>query len=485
MKILLVEDSQLSRRSLAGFLKMLGHVIVESDDGVTALEKLKEEKFHMVLSDIKMPRMDGIELLKNIKKTDAVKDTLVVLFTGFGEVNSAVEALRNGAYDYLLKPINVEELAHLTKKASEFLALKEDNIQLKENFQNKVKEATKEISEELSHIKAAYAKQMGTAGIGIFSEASRRIFQTAREFHNNRDLTVLIEGETGTGKEVVARYIHYGDGGITSPFIAINCAAISPGLFESELFGYEAGAFTGGNPKGQKGKLELAKGGTLFLDEISEMASEHQAKLLRVIQEREFYRVGGVRKIDVDVRIICATNQNLKKCVAEGSFRQDLYFRLNVGQIYLPPLQDRPEEIIPLANMFLKEIHHTKKTPPEIITPEAEKALLKHDWPGNIRELKNAMERVSLLCNEAEMKAGHLDFLSAGGAFNIPSPYSAGKAAADLFELPSQGLDLNKWIIKLVKLTLDKFNWNKTDTAQYLGISRSVLYTYLKHIENN
>jgi DNA-binding NtrC family response regulator len=483
MIILLVDDEKDIRNSLADFLTRLGHQVLEASNGKEALDILQKEKVHMGLSDIRMPVMDGHELLSRIKSSPEIKDVVVILFTGFGEIKEAVEAMRNGAYDYLIKPINVKELAITIDRISEYLALKQEHRQLTRNFQSRLNEATRDIQKELNEVKKAYAREVGLSEIGIFSDKLRQVFRTAKRLHRNRDIPVLIEGETGTGKELIARYIHYGDGEITTPFVAINCAAISSGLFESELFGYEAGAFTGARPKGQKGKIELAEAGTIFLDEIAEMAPDHQAKILRVIQEREYYRVGGLKKQIADVRIICATNRDLRQVVSEGSFRQDLFYRLNVGHIRVPSLRERKEEILPLARMILIELYEQKKTRFRSINPKAAKTLEEYDWPGNIRELQSVIGRITLLWDETEIKPQHLDFLNQDRGFFLKPAGERGPVSIEDITLPEEGLDLEKWTLEIVKKSLDKHFWNKTETAKYLGLTRGVLYTYLRYLE--
>jgi len=270
----------------------------------------------------------------------------------------------------------VNELDILLKRLDEFLSLKERNKKLTESFDKEVKKVTKNIQSQLIAVRKAFAREIGTVEIGIYSKSMKEVFKTAEKLHQSPKIPVLIEGETGTGKELVAHYIHYGQGDITTPFIGLNCAAISSNLFESELFGYEAGAFTGGNPKGQKGKLELAENGTIFLDEITEMPIVHQAKLLRVIQEREYYKVGGLKGMNAEARFICATNQDPQKMVQKGTFRQDLFYRLNVGYIRIPPLRERKEAIVPLARLFLEQFKQQKKTRFESIDKNAIQMLI-------------------------------------------------------------------------------------------------------------
>ena len=315
--------------------------------------------------------------------------------------------------------------------------------------------------------------------IGIFSHKTREIQEIAVKFHEDRQLPVLIEGETGTGKEIVAHMIHYGKNGDSgSPFIPINCTAISTGLFESELFGYEEGAFTGAKRKGAFGKLELAQKGTLFLDEIGDLPLDVQPKLLRVLEEREFFRVGGLKKIKLDIRIICASNRELEKRVKEGTFRQDLYYRLNVGHIRIPPLRERKEEIVPLAKMFLETIARQKGKPCRILHPTAARILNNYDWPGNIRELQNVIERIVLLNNSPYVLPKHLSCL-------VPNPMDLEGHDSYVLQpgkivLPPESLDLCRLESEIVRKALEKFNGNKTHTAAYLGITRSALRSKLK-----
>ena len=485
MNILLVDDEHESRACLAKFLRELGHRVVECADGGDALETFSAHEFHLVLSDIRMPRVSGIELLRKIRSLPVGQEVDIILFTGYGDMQSAIEALRAGAYDYLLKPINIEELVKVTERVAEHQALRRENEVLTGRFAEAVKAATEETRQELSRLKKAYCQIIGLGRIGVFSEVMKKVFQQAQRLHADRSVPVLIEGETGTGKEVVARYLHYGEADFTGPFVDLNCAVLAPSMFESELFGYEAGTFTGGLPKGKKGKLDIANGGTLFLDEITEMPVDLQAKLLRVIQEKEFYRVGGLKKIKTDVRIICATNADLEKKVAEGAFRQDLYYRLNAGRIYLPPLRQRPEEILPLAGMFLGEFARDKGKRFEAISKEAADMLLSYHWPGNVRELKNVIEWVVLIWDDSEVKPFHLGILQKAKANVAPAETtSAGIIDCNNFSLPSGSLPIEEYTNNIIRKALQMHNGNKTETAKYLGISRRSLYCRLKHLRD-
>ncbi|MFC1725889.1 sigma-54-dependent transcriptional regulator, partial [candidate division KSB1 bacterium] len=424
-----------------------------------------------------------IELLRQIKKSKDLKDIIVVLVTGQGNIKGAIESMRIGAYDYLLKPINVKELALIIEKIDEYITLKKEHMLLTKNFKMQLDEATKEIKKEHTDLKKAFIREIGLDKIGIFSNKLSEAFNAAQRLHNNPDIPVLIEGETGTGKEVIARFIHYGKGDITKPFIGVNCAAISPTLFESELFGYEAGAFTGGNPKGQKGKLEMAEEGTLFLDEILELPINFQAKILRVLQEREYYRIGGLKKYPLKCRMICATNKNVKDCLKDNSFREDLYFRLSVGHIIIPPLRERKEEIFPLVEMFLHQLREQNKTNFIKVSNKAKKILEEYSWPGNIREIKNTIERISLHWNDNLIKPEHLEFILYDyHHFSRNSKISNVLSISD-FNLPENGLDLNKLNLEIVRKALIMTKWNQSKTMNFLGLSRSVIRTYIKNLK--
>jgi len=482
MRIVLVDDDKAIRESLFGFLTKYNHQVYKYDNGGTAFDDLHKRKPHLVMTDLKMPEMDGMQLLKKIKSSPKLKDTIVILFTGYGDIKNAVEAMKNGAYDYLQKPINIDELVLVLNRINEFLSLKEKNIQLTRNFEEKLNKATGEIKNELQEIRKAYAKEIGIDNIGIFSDKMRSVFKTAKKLHKNRNIAVFIEGETGTGKELIARYIHYGNGEIIAPFVALNCAAISPTLFESELFGYESGAFTGGSKYGQIGKIELAKGGSIFLDEISEINTEYQAKLLRVIQEKEYYRVGGLKKHHADVRFICSSNRDIEKLVDEGSFRKDLYYRLNVGRIKIPPLRERPEEILPLSKMFLKQLKMENRTSFENINKKTVEMLQEYSWPGNVRELKNIIDRASILSEDNELQPKHIKFMLTGLNNNEKKKIIKPKSKYDII-FNEKGVNLDDFILDIVSEAYKRNNNVKTETAKYLGISVRVLHTYLKRLK--
>jgi len=483
VNILLVDDDTRSRAGVAKFLWEMGHHVTECCDGEEAYAAYTAGAYPMVLSDIKMPRMSGIELLSRIAVLPGKKAD-VVLFTGHGDMGTAIQALRAGAYDYLLKPINVEELAAITDRIAEHQSLLSENKVLTERFSDEVKAATEETRQELSRLRRTLSQVAGLENIKFFSKQMQNIVQQAQKYHTNRSIPVLIEGETGVGKEIIARIIHYGDMAEEkkeqTPFVDVNCAAITGNLFESELFGYDPGAFTGSLTKGQKGKLDMAQGGTLLLDEVGEIPLELQGKLLRVIQEKEFYRVGGLKKIHTDVRIVCATNANLEERVEQGTFRKDLYFRLKVGHVLIPPLRERREDIIPLTEMFLRQFAGKKADRFRQISDGAADILLTHDWPGNVRELRNTMEWVSFMYDDAELKPIHLVNLQKNSQSALNVPDNVQTVTLEHFSLPADGFSLEEYNDWIIQQAIEACQGNKTVAAMRLGISRRALYSRLK-----
>lgn len=486
MDILLVDDDRHSREAVAWFLREQDHAVTECDNAKEALAKWKLGDYPFVLSDIQMPGMSGIELAQAISTQPDSWRTDVVLFTGYGDMKTAVAALRAGAYDYLLKPVDAQELASIAQRVSEHQALLRENKELTENFDAKLQSATQNTELELNRMRKMVAESI-IGNVGVFSPGMQQVVDLAQRFHTDRALTVLIQGETGTGKEVIARIIHYGSHLKTSagPLVEVNCAAIPHNLFESELFGYEGGAFSGSLSRGQKGKLDAAVGGTLFLDEIGEMPPEMQAKLLRVLESREYYRVGGLKKIKADVRVICATNVELEKKMEEGTFRRDLYFRLKVGHIVIPPLRERREEIVPLAEMFLREFAHAKRRRFAEIDLEARQLLSHYDWPGNVRELRNAMEWVVFMYDEPELKAIHLAKVVANTpALQTPEKKPDGKERQFVLPMPEEGLSIKEYNDLVIKAVLEAHNGNQTATAKYLDMSLRALCYRLEQMRS-
>ena len=486
MNILLVDDDTGSRTSVGKFLRRHGHEITECSNGEEALAAFLAGSFPMILTDIRMPAMSGIDLLKHIKDMPCGTYTDIVLFTGHGSMESAIEALRMGAFDYLLKPINIQELSIIIEKVAEHQGLLRENRRLTDHFDQEVQAATLETTKENSRLRMLAAKAEGIGEIGLFGTVMQNIYAQALMYHRDRSIPVLIQGETGTGKEMIAKLIHYAEfEEAAAPFVDINCAALTPSLFESELFGYEAGSFTGSLAKGQKGKLDLAAGGTLFLDEIGEMPLEMQAKLLRVLQEKEYYRVGGLKKIKSDVRIVCATNRNLSQAVAAGTFRRDLYYRLNVGQIFIPPLREQSNSIVPLAEMFLHRFAKQKGKRFRSVSSEAVQILLHHSWPGNIRELQNVVEWSVFMFDDTELRAKHLKITASNEPLRSGTQTNTLIPDAPVF-LPSRPFKLDDYVDQIIVAALEMHNGNKSAAASYLGLSRrSLSYRLEKLMQDN
>jgi two-component system response regulator HydG len=442
-RILIVDDQEMMRDSLAATLARDGHEIVAASDGPTAVARLSSPgKFDLLISDLKMPKMTGMELLAETKRIRP--DTPVVLMTAFATVATAVEAMKLGAYDYIQKPFDGEEIKLLVDRTLEHSRL------LKEN------QALRSMAET-----TAPRPLVGTSA--VMAEVKSKIELVARS-----SATVMIRGESGTGKEVVARAIHTASARRDRPMLAVNCAALSEHLLESELFGHEKGAFTGAD-RLRRGRFELADGGTLLLDEISEIAPSLQAKLLRVLQESTFERVGSSISQQVDVRVIATTNRDLEKCVAEGRFRQDLFYRLNVVPIDLPPLRNRAEDVPELCRHFLHAIARRENSAFRHIESEALRMLQRYQWPGNVRELQNIIERAHVLETQpGVVRATTLEPW-------VQSSTLGAAATADLAGKPLA--DIEKQVILS---TLQQFKGHRLKTAGALGIGVRTLGMKLK-----
>ncbi len=372
--ILLVDDEANMRHMLAALLAKHGYIVAQAADGTAALEMITEQDFDYVLSDVRMPAMDGLELLERIGEKGSL--ATVIMMSAYGTAELAIEAMKKGAYDYISKPFQLDEVLLVLRKAQERERLRQENQRLKEELQ------------------ALGGKTAFSGMIGV-SAPMRGVFQLATKVAKF-NATVLITGESGTGKELVARGIHRLGKGDGKPFIAVNCGGVPLDLLESEFFGYAKGAFTGAD-RDKKGLFESADGGTLFLDEIGEMPLDLQVKLLRVLQEGEVRRVGAVQGRKVRVRILAATNRDLTQLIEQGLFREDLFYRLNVFTIHIPPLREHPEDILPLCAHFLNQLGENMGKRGMRLAPGAQTRLLAHTWPGNVRELKSALERALIL----------------------------------------------------------------------------------------
>lgn len=472
MKILVVDDDRSSLDAVSKFLRNpLGYEVNKSSDCRTAFEIYKQEEHSLVISDIKMPGFNGLDLLRMIKKHPSGKNTDVILMTGFGDLKTCMEAIREGASDYLLKPIYVNQLEIVLERIKQKRKLEREFDDLRHEYDKSLKIAD-EYSSEISKWKQLYSDMIENEKIGIFSSKMSNIVDLALKYHESREVPFLIEGDTGTGKEIIANLIHSGGKSSTRAFIDINCAAISPNLFESELFGYEKGAFTGAREKGNIGKLELAQGGTIFLDEIGELPYNLQSKLLRTIQQKEIYRVGGNKKIKLDVRFIFATNKSLKDKVQTGKFREDLYYRINSGYIYIPPLRERKAEIAPLTKLFLERASKRLGKSFTSISREALFALENYDFPGNVRELKNIIERICILYDEPVLKTEHLGFMD----------ISLVVENKDSLKI---NLDKDSYPLKDIEYTianevLNKFDGNVSRSAKFLNVAWATLVKIAK-----
>lgn len=474
MRILVVDDDSVSRNAVHDFLELgLGHEVLDAESGSEALQVLHESQVDAVITDVRMSDMDGLTLLKKIRADQKLTRLAVVLMTGFADVDSAIDAVRHGAFDYLRKPIESPVLTGVIERLEHHLDERESVEQAD------VKEMLESSSEGDNNYLYIDIPDYGT--LGVFSYRMREIYSNVLRMQEDPLFPVLIEGETGTGKEGIARLVHHGKGRNPAPFISINCPAIAPNLFEAELFGYEEGAFTGASRKGRKGKLEMAQGGTLFLDEIGDLPLDLQPKLLRVLQEREIYRVGGDKLIPLSVRIIAATNSNLEEMVTAGKFRQDLYYRLNLGRVKLLPLREMKSSILPMAYMFLRRFAIEKNRSFRFISPEASEMLQGHNWPGNVRELLNAMERVVLLHDDDVVRPEYISQI--GG---IPQSFKSGSQGG--FRIEDIRLPEDEFLLRdveriIIEKAFRKFEGNKSKIARYLGISRNTLMKRVEELD--
>ncbi|HXT64070.1 MAG TPA: sigma-54 dependent transcriptional regulator [Pyrinomonadaceae bacterium] len=450
-RLLIAEDEANLRLVLQKELQRLGYRVHVAPDGEAALRKLEESNVDVLLCDINMPRMDGMELLRRVHERPNPPE--VIMLTGQGTIETAVEAMRTGAYDYLTKPYSISELDVRVRQAAEKRNLRVDNQRLRAQIERK-----STLPDIIGESKA-------------MNEAIRLVERVAPS-----DASVLITGESGTGKELIAQAIHRLSNRASGSFIDLNCAAFQESLLESELFGYEAGAFSGAKAR-KLGLIELADGGTLFLDEVTELPATLQAKLLRAIETRTFFRVGGVRKVEVNVRIVAATNRNLDSVVNNGSFRADLLYRINSFQIHLSPLRERPEDIDPLTQYILKQL--AGSTAPEV-GPEVMDKLREYTWPGNVRQLRNCLERAVLLANDGRITISELPPEVSGGMNGASSFVSmSGTAVTDDSSgaAPVALRDVEK---QQIINALEQTGWHRGKTAALLGISPSTLYRRLR-----
>jgi DNA-binding NtrC family response regulator len=430
LTVLVVDDEKNTREGLGRALRR-DYEVVLAESAAAAIQTLGERPVDVMLSDVRMPGMDGLGLLREARRLHP--DLVVIMLTAYGSVETAVEAMKVGAADFLTKPVNLDHLDITISKAVRQRALESENRALKSRLDSK----------------------FGLENIVGSSPAMERLFDIVRQAAPTQ-ATVLIEGASGTGKELVAQAIHRLSARAAGPFVAVHCAALSSSLLESELFGHEKGAFTGAVVQ-RKGRFEMAHGGTLFLDEISEIEPSVQVKLLRVLEERRFERVGGVDTVDVDIRIIAATNRDLRKYVEEGKFREDLFYRLDVVEIKMPPLKERGGDIALLCNRFMKEFAEVNARPVSRFAPEAAAILQAYSWPGNVRELRNVIARACLLASQARIEPADLA-LPAPGRSHLPA---SSQAEPDR---------------ERISAALTHADGNISQAAAELGLSRQALY---------
>ena len=441
--ILIVDDDGVMQETLSGVLRKRGYETFSVGSGNEALSMIKKNIIDLILLDMKLPDIDGLEVLKKIKEFDT--EILVIMMTAFSDVQTAVSAMKSGAYDYINKPFELDELKLLIDKGLETKSLINEvrrlHRQQKENYQN-------------SHIYGVspqihYVKEL----IGMISKTHKT--------------SVLIQGESGTGKELAANAIHYNSHRSDKPLMKINCSAIPDSLLESELFGYEKGAFTDAKNT-KKGLFELADGGTVFLDEIGDMNPFLQSKILRVLESQTFMRVGGEREIKVEIRIVAATNKDLEAMVKEGFFRKDLYYRLKVMVVEMPPLRDRLEDILLLSNLFIEENNKEYTKNIKGFSEEAKKLMTQYSWPGNVRELRNVIERAMILTDQEVITPKHLPFeLKQSEKTLGDTEFQISEVTSDMSLENMEKLHLSK--------VLKRLEWNKSKASKILGISRATL----------
>jgi two-component system NtrC family response regulator len=442
-RILVVDDEQHIRWVISRALKKDGYEVLEAENGEDCLKGLEKFCPHLVILDLKMPGMDGMELLERAKKSN--KDLPVLMITAHGTIETAIQAMKAGAYDYITKPFDIDQLKLQVARALNMSSLV-----------NEVKYLRDQLDSSFPDIMPCTENPKMLQIYNMVDKVA------------DTEAGILLTGESGTGKEVIARLIHSKSSRRQKPFVSVNCAALPESLLESELFGYEKGAFTGAVAR-KPGRFEQAEGGTLLLDEIGELAPSMQAKLLRAIQDKAFERLGGTATLRVDVRLIAATNENLQRAIEKGNFREDLFYRLNVININIPPLRERKEDIPHLVKQFVAKYHQGSKRIE--VAPETYEALLGYDWPGNIRELENCIERALIICDRSLILPEHLPFV-------VNSTAGAQRGAA--LHFPDEGIDLEQTEKQLIRIALQKSGGNQTRAAKLLGITRSALIYRMK-----
>ncbi|MFQ5864390.1 MAG: sigma-54-dependent transcriptional regulator [bacterium] len=441
--ILVIDDEPKMCKVLKFALEPEGYAVTTAESAETGLERFSQKSFDLVVTDLRMPGKDGLFVLENVKKQSP--QTEVIMMTAYATAQNAVEAMKKGAYDYIIKPFEMDELKLKVKHIIEKRQLAQENVQLKRELKDK------------------YSLENMVGQSGVMQEVYKMVEKVAPT-----DATVLIGGESGTGKELVAQAIHFLSPRSSEPFVAVNCGALPESLLESELFGHEKGAFTGAD-KMKVGRFELAGEGTIFLDEIGDISPSTQIKLLRVLQNHQIERVGGTQTIHIKARTIAATNRDLEKALKAGNFREDLYYRINVFPIYLPPLRDRKEDIPELVSHFLKKFGKQETN----IESTALELLMKYRWPGNVRELENVLERALIMSGIGVIRDEDLPQYIKDVSVSGPGT---------LIEIPKEGISLEEMEKKLIKNALNKAGGNKSKAAKLLGITRRKLYSMMERL---
>jgi len=443
-QILVVDDEEVMCESLAAWLREDGYHVDTASSGRDAVEKARAKDYAIYFVDLKMPGgMDGIETMMQVRRLHP--EASIIIITAYATVDTAITAIKEGAQEYIVKPCNPEEISMLVSRILKVKRLQRENTILRKKL----------------------SRQYSFHDVVSKNPRMHAVLELAQEISSLRS-TVLVQGESGTGKEMVARAIHYSGDRAGNPFIAVSCAALAETLLESELFGHEKGAFTGASAQ-KRGKFELADSGTIFLDEIGDISPKLQCDLLRVLQERSFYRVGGSEEVRVDARVIAATHVDLRQAVAEGKFREDLFYRLNVIEIRIPPLRERREDVPLLARHFLERLSHELGKDAGDFSDGAMKVLMDHNWPGNVRELENAVERALVTCRGRVLTEDDFGFLARNGPMK---PWS----------IPA-GMTLQEMEKQMIAATLERTEGNIKEAASQLGIDRSTMYEKIKRYE--
>ena len=456
--VLITDDNELIRETLQKALVSEGYRVQLAKNGEECLEAVRHGDIDLILLDMRLPDINGIDILQRLRQTQS--DSIVLMMTAYGDVESTKKALELGAFDFIRKPVTPKALVSIIKMAMEIRSLRQEIQQI--IYKNK--------------------ERYGYHNIIGQSEALQKVLEMTTRAANSDASTILIEGASGSGKSLIAKCLHYNSLRAYQPFVEINCASIPATLLESELFGHEAGAFTDAK-KQKKGLAELAQGGTLFLDEIGEMQPALQAKMLQVIEDKCFRRIGGTQNIVIDIRIIAATNKDLNKALDDGTFRQDLYYRLNVINIFLPPLKERTEDVIPLVEHFIGRYGREFNKPMKRISGDARQALERYDWPGNVRELSNTVERIMILEDGDLLLPEHLPAAVIKGKERSESPPSLDgvgvKIAGNEFNLKKM---TETFQAKVITKALENTHGNRTEAAKILGLSRVGLYHQMKRL---